>query len=76
MSTTDDLDAAVRQHMAAEHPGQLVIGWALVAATTDEDDEVNGYDNVTPVGQPAHHTVGLLRVGIDNVLNGRQEEGE
>lgn len=76
MTTLDTLDAAVREHMATEHPGQLVIGWALVAATTDEDDDVNQYDNITPTGQPAHHTVGLLRVGIDNVFSTRQEEGE
>ena len=75
MSTLDTLDAALRAHMAEEHPGQLVIGWALVASTTDEDDDVNQYDTVTPAGQPAHHTVGLYRIGIENVLTtGREDD--
>ena len=63
MSTLDQIDAAIREHMAQEHEGQLVIGWAIVAATTDEDDDANRYETVAPEGQPAHHTVGLYRLG-------------
>lgn len=72
MSTLEDLDAAVRAHSAQERPGQLVVGWALVVATTEDDDEYSRYDTVTPASQPAHHTLGLLSLGEQFVREQRE----
>lgn len=71
---TDDLDTAVRNHFAEKSPGQLVVGWAIVAATTTEDDTLNQYDSDAPDWQPAHHTLGLFRIGMDLVLNSRDDD--
>lgn len=75
-TTAAALDDAVRAHFADKHPGQLVIGWAVVAATTNDDDGFTSYDTDAPDWQPAHHTLGLLRLGMDLVLNGGDQEDQ
>lgn len=72
--TAAALDDAIRAHFADKHPGQLVVGWALVAATTNENDAYTSYDTDCPEWQPAHHTVGLYRLGIDLMLNGGEAD--
>lgn len=69
IDTAEALDAAIRAHWADKHEGQLVIGWAVVAATTTEDDLSTNYDTDAPDWQPAHHTLGLLRIGQQLVLD-------
>lgn len=71
--TATDLDNAIRAHFADKHPGQLVVGWAIVAASTNEADDGNDYDTEAPDWQPAHHTLGLFRIGMDLVLSGGRE---
>lgn len=72
--TLSDLDNAVAAHFAEKHPGQLVIGWTVVAATTVEGEDANAYDTDAPDWQPAHHTLGLLRIGQELVLSGGDED--
>lgn len=72
--TAEALDAAIRAHFAEKHEGQLVIGWAVVAATTTEDDESHAYDTDAPDWQPAHHTLGLFRLGMNLVLSAGGED--
>lgn len=74
MSTAEALDAAIRAHWAEKHEGQLVIGWALAVATTTDDDQANDYDTEAPDWQPAHHTLGLLRLGQHLILNQSEED--
>lgn len=75
MSTPlDAIEAAVRANIAEDHPGQLVIGWAVVAAVTDPDENLNVYEVITPKGQPAHHTVGLFSIGTNNMITGGDGE--
>lgn len=74
MSTADNLDAAIRAHFAEQHPGQLVIGWAVAVATTTEDDQATNYDTAAPDWQPAHHTLGLLRLGQHLILDQAEDE--
>lgn len=73
-ATLEQIDAAIREHIADEHPGQLVIGWAIVAATTTDDDGANQYDTIAPDCQPAHHTIGLYRLGQVLVVEGGGDE--
>lgn len=62
--TTADLDAVIREHLAAAHGG-LVTGWVLVAAVSVEGDAETEYVTEAPPWQPYHHTAGLLSVGIE-----------
>ena len=71
--TAEALDAAVRAHWAEKHEGQLVIGWAIVAATTTEVDESTNYDTDAPDWQPAHHTLGLFSIAKHLVLDAGEE---
>ncbi len=72
-TTSAALDDAIASHFAEKHPGQLVIGWALVAATTIEGDNGHSYETDAPDWQPAHHTIGLLRIGQELVMTGDDE---
>ena len=72
--TTETIDEAVRALWGHTHPGQLVTGWAVVVATTTEDDQATDYATEAPDWQPAHHTLGLLRLGQHLILNQSEED--
>lgn len=74
-ATAQAIDAAVRAHIADEADGQLAVGWALVVARTNVRDDGHDYVVEAPEWQPAHHTIGLLRLGTDMALQGDVDGG-
>ncbi len=59
----DTVEEALRSMAADRSPGQHVVGWVAIVATTSTDAESNEYMSVIPPGQPAHVTAGLLVLG-------------
>ncbi|WP_323986218.1 hypothetical protein [Microbacterium plantarum] len=75
-STREALDAAIRAHAAEEWDGDLVVDWAIVAATIDTD-------NLTGIGlinsrepMPAYITKGLLIEAMDDIRAGEHDYDE
>lgn len=58
------VEAAIAAHIADEFPGQMLAHHATVVHMVRIEDDVAGYDIVTPDPQAFHVDEGLLRVGL------------
>lgn len=62
--TLEALDAAINAHIGATFDGHYTGAWIVVAvSTTVEEPNASNYRIITPITQPFHTDVGLLRVG-------------
>jgi hypothetical protein len=63
-ATEAAIEAAIVAHTAEDHPGAVVTGWIVLAATisTDGDgDEISGVDVVLPgAALPWTHALGII----------------
>lgn len=57
------IDEAIAAHTATDHPGAIVTGWIVLAATisTHGEEEISGVDIVLPSGSiPWTHALGII----------------
>lgn len=66
--TTQALEVAIRNHIADETPGAVVIEWIVLTSSIepsgDPGDRLNTYEDGD---QPSHHAVGLLNRAINRI---------
>lgn len=79
LSVRDRLDNALRDYVADQTDGSVLVDWVTIAASTTIEDIGTGrnyYLIVAPPQQSAHATLGLLKHGGDQgiILIGPDDE--
>lgn len=76
-ATTQDLETAIRAHLADEYPETLVSEWVLVAALVEPGAERGDMLHVYEDNDlPSHHATGLLTRLVNRIEHQAVTGGE